>query len=243
MIEKVLNWIIRNIGTIIIFVIIVVILAPSFFSGSTFPWLEDCFLFRNVKFNEKTGVIGDTIGGITSPFIGVLSIVLLYITFREQRQFNKTQRSASDWTVLLEMRNTIEEHSKKVTFGLIFPNNQASNRENLGLDDIELLNNLTNNGGQLSLADFRKLYDEMLLISDLCILFYQINEQSCLSDEIKKALKNTIWSYSKKAGRFFVLCSESKVLVNLTINTIGDNPVKYREKQTDNYIGLLKKYL
>lgn len=241
--ERILNWIVRNIGVIIIFIIIVIIIAPSFFSGNTFAWLEDCFLFRNVKFNEKTGVIGDTIGGITSPFIGVLSIILLYITFREQRLFNKTQRSANDWTVLLEMRNTIEEHSKKVSFGLFFPNNQELNRENLGLDDIELLNNLTNNNGQLSVEDFQKIYDEMLLISDLCILFYQINKQSCLSDEIKKALKNTIYYYSKKAGRFFIMCSESKVSVNLTGNTTGDNPVEYSKKQTDKYIGLLNEYL
>lgn len=50
-----------------------------------------------------------------------------------QREFNKAQRSANDWTVLLEMKNTIEEHSKKVNFNLIFPNGQRLNRESLGL--------------------------------------------------------------------------------------------------------------
>ena len=38
-----------------------------------------------------TGQIGDTIGGITAPIIGLISIWLLYITFREQRQFNEKQ--------------------------------------------------------------------------------------------------------------------------------------------------------
>lgn len=241
--EKILNWITRNIGIIIVFVIIAIIFAPSFFSGSTFAWFENCFLFRNVNFNEKTGVIGDTIGGVTAPFIGVLSIILLYITFREQRQFNKTQRSASDWTVLLEMKNTIEEHSKKVNFDLTYPGNQTLDRKNLGLDDMELLNTLTNEGGQISREDFYKLYDEVLLISDLCVLFHKINNQSCLSDEIKKALKNTIWHYSKKAGRFFVLCSEHKVSVTATMNTIGDNPVAYKDKQTKKQIEILKEYL
>lgn len=267
MVEKILNWVVKNIGGIIIFVIVLIIIAPSFFSGATYAWLENCPLFRNVNFDETTGVIGDTIGGITAPFIGVLSIVLLYITFREQRkfnketfeeqqdfnqaqrdfneaqrEFNKAQRSANDWTLLLEMKNTIEEHSEKVNFNLIFPENQRLNKENFGLDDIELLNTWTNGNGQISLEDFYKLYDEMLLISDLCILFYTVNNQSSLSDEIKKSFKNTIWHYPKKAKRFFTLCLERKLSVIAALNTIGDNPIEYKDKQTIKYIEFLSMY-
>ncbi len=38
---------------------------------------------------SSTGQIGDTIGGITSPFINLLSAVLVYIAFKEQRNANK----------------------------------------------------------------------------------------------------------------------------------------------------------
>ena len=34
------------------------------------------------KFNESTGWIGDTIGGITAPFIGLINILLLIWTLR-----------------------------------------------------------------------------------------------------------------------------------------------------------------
>jgi hypothetical protein len=63
------------------------------------------------------------------------------------------------------------------------------------------------NARRISQKDFYKLYDEMLLISDLCVLFHKINNQSSLSDEIKKSLKNTIWHYSCKS----VICARHKI--------------------------------
>ena len=37
----------------------------------------------------NTGQIGDTIGGITAPIIGLISIILLYKTLKEQQKFNR----------------------------------------------------------------------------------------------------------------------------------------------------------
>lgn len=38
-------------------------------------------------FNESTSAIGDTIGGITSPILGLLTISLIYLTYSDQRKF------------------------------------------------------------------------------------------------------------------------------------------------------------
>ena len=58
----------------------------------TRTWGPECF-----KFNESTGWIGDTIGGITAPFIGLVNILLLIWTLHKQIEFNedqlKTQRN------------------------------------------------------------------------------------------------------------------------------------------------------
>jgi hypothetical protein len=43
---------------------------------------------------STTGQIGDTIGGITAPILGLIGIWLVYITFEEQRRANKIQNDA-----------------------------------------------------------------------------------------------------------------------------------------------------
>ncbi len=45
-------------------------------------------VYSGIPFND-TGQIGDTIGGITAPLIGLLSAVLVYITFKAQIRANK----------------------------------------------------------------------------------------------------------------------------------------------------------
>ncbi len=43
---------------------------------------------------SETGQIGDTIGGITSPIIGLFGAVLVYLSFKQQFEANKLQREA-----------------------------------------------------------------------------------------------------------------------------------------------------
>jgi len=88
--NKLIKLISEHVGAIIVVVIIILIIAPSLLTSSQINWLSDFAIFRNLDFRE-TGQIGDTIGGITAPFIGVLSIILLYITLYEQRKINKEQ--------------------------------------------------------------------------------------------------------------------------------------------------------
>lgn len=42
-----------------------------------------------VSFDAKSGAIGDTIGGITAPFINLLAAILVYLSFREQIKANE----------------------------------------------------------------------------------------------------------------------------------------------------------
>ncbi len=59
---------------------------PFLFTRSGCEWLN---------FNDK-GQVGDTIGGTTAPFIGVLNVILLYLTFQQQSRFNKSQNEAAE---------------------------------------------------------------------------------------------------------------------------------------------------
>lgn len=69
-------------GIIITFLVIVIII-PILLTRTWGPdWL---------KFTESTGWIGDTLGGITAPFIGFVNIILLIWTLWKQIDFNKEQ--------------------------------------------------------------------------------------------------------------------------------------------------------
>ena len=89
--------------TLIILCIILVIIAPFLFS---LPALCPCFDFSN------TGEIGSTIGGITQPFIGVLSIYLLFITLKEQVEINKKNLQHQDFDNALTLINNIDNDLK-----------------------------------------------------------------------------------------------------------------------------------
>ena len=64
----------------------------------------------------NTGEIGDTIGGITSPFVGMLSVILLWLTFREQRNFNKMQAQDNRINHLLTIHSDLNSLNNRVVY-------------------------------------------------------------------------------------------------------------------------------
>ncbi|MBN8674621.1 MAG: putative phage abortive infection protein [Chitinophagales bacterium] len=60
-----------------------------------FPYLFTSRSFFSLDFN-KTGPIGDTIGGIMGPFIAIIAAFLTFIAFWVQYQFNKEQINRFD---------------------------------------------------------------------------------------------------------------------------------------------------
>ena len=44
--------------------------------------------FSGISFGTETGVIGDTIGGVTAPFLSLVGSILVYTTLRAQIQAN-----------------------------------------------------------------------------------------------------------------------------------------------------------
>ncbi|WP_283687379.1 putative phage abortive infection protein [Dysgonomonas sp. Marseille-Q5470] len=85
------------IGIIALVGIVVTLLAPILFTRG----------LTQYDFTE-TGEIGDTIGGITAPIIGILSVIFLIWTLWEQIDFNKKQKNIS-----------IDEQFKSTFFNLL----------------------------------------------------------------------------------------------------------------------------
>lgn len=108
---------------------IIALIAPVAF---TRPACRHYFDFSN------TGEIGDTIGGITAPIIGIISILLLVYTLWEQINFNKKQiETSSDEQfkssffnllqtqrdILLKVSGTFSRLNKPCTTSQSFNNN------------------------------------------------------------------------------------------------------------------------
>jgi hypothetical protein len=65
--------------------------------------------------NNNTGQIGDTIGGITSPVVGLISIVLLYFTLIKQIESNKSNVSEANFRIINEevsiLKKSVDQYS------------------------------------------------------------------------------------------------------------------------------------
>jgi hypothetical protein len=73
--SKIFEWLSRYIDIVMVACFLLIIVGPYLFS--------QIHIFGDFS---NTGDIGNTIGGITAPFIGVLSIILLYLTLKSQQQ-------------------------------------------------------------------------------------------------------------------------------------------------------------
>lgn len=81
---------------------------------------------------SNTGQIGDTIGGVTAPFVGVAVALLTFLAFYMQYQANKTHNLQFDKQSIEKER---EKHENKILY-LIKQNRSIANDMAIG-DDIE----------------------------------------------------------------------------------------------------------
>ncbi|MFN3379221.1 MAG: hypothetical protein ACK41O_07175 [Runella zeae] len=58
-----------------------------------------------------SGPLGDTFGGLFSPVIGLITFVLVYRTFQDQRSSNNHSKSAADLELLLQ---ALERHHQNL---------------------------------------------------------------------------------------------------------------------------------
>lgn len=162
-------WVIILIGCILI------IIAPSIL---TLPWRDEV-LGLNTNF-KSTGQIGDTIGGITAPIIGLVSIWLLYITFKKQQKFNlwtTAKDTLSRIEKILSTYITIEVHELE-------DNNINGKTNRVPISELSAL--LTEYKLELSLNDGR------LLLSYLKKIILNINKYLKLDPEISTDLNTDI---------------------------------------------------
>ncbi len=87
----------RKARNIVAIPIMIILISPFLVTRDWLGWID----FR------ATGQIGDTIGGITAPLVGLIAALLVYIGFREQYKANVSQ-----WAALEEEKNIRKKESE-----------------------------------------------------------------------------------------------------------------------------------
>lgn len=185
----------RKIPILLSIIVIITIIAPTLLTQPAY-----CELFDFTK----TGGIGDTIGGITAPILGFVSIFLLYETFREQQKFNRSQIEYKDYDRLVTITNHIMAKNGRISLEWAKPHGKihkglfAISREIKYHDKDEII-------------DEHKL-DEVLRDGEevaLSILdAYRIIKASSLDETIKELFRRTITKYAKVVIELNLACSD-----------------------------------
>lgn len=211
----------KYLGWFVTLVIVLAIFAPTIF---TLPWLE-CFN------RTETGQIGDTIGGTTAPFWGFLSVILLYITLKEQQSFNKMQKLSSDLEVIMKLRDNISELSNNLEVKVTSENGgQAITYQ--GASYIEKLCITTNPNSGIDEDDFDRLYKSAIEIAELCLLYYNMVKSSSLDKTIKKSFVKSNLIHSQRVNRLFNLYDTRTINILGMLYSVEDDLYK-RNKNTN----------
>lgn len=91
----------------------IIFISVAFFIIMWMPYVFSTGTFTNIYFSDESAKIGDTIGGITAPFINLLAAILVYISFREQVKSNKLLRSENTYNFIQKRLEEFEKESYK----------------------------------------------------------------------------------------------------------------------------------
>lgn len=200
-------WIILLISCILIIVLPTLI--------TTFHIPLNCL---NTDFTN-TGQIGDTIGGITAPIIGLVSIILLYITFREQRYTNR-------WTLIeniqSKIRQTLSIHCKLTVSEYDGKKYQVrDSTDDISIIEIySLLSNFTAYKLKMDLNEGYKLY--MCLedcYNDINLLIHLSPKSSIYQNTIQNFIKTSI----EKIRPIYNAIEKGYITFQLGINNQNEN--------------------
>ena len=157
---------------LLVLIVIIIIVAPILF---TQPAKYSCFDF------SSTGQIGDTIGGITAPIIGVVSILLLYLTLNGQLDFNKSQTKDNRISQTLMLQSEIIHMDERIHFSYFIKDTSYIN-EAYGCASLCLLYRGNGYNPEINLHQARCLLTHLVVFAYLCKNFKETIRQEAEAD-------------------------------------------------------------
>lgn len=230
-----INFFQKHIGCIVLVVVLLAFIAPRILTLSGAEWLD----------LTRTGEVGDTIGGTTAPFWGFLSIILLYLTLKEQQmfngeqlRFNKIQQMASDYDILMKLRDNISALSNNLTVAICL--RTGGQRTPLqGSFYIEELRITTHPENAIEEVDFDKLYRSCTEIAELILLFFNLLTQSSLENGVKRTLFYSVTIHSGRVCSLFDLTDHEWITIISKDSSIEDDIFGRYKSTNEKYLSLI----
>lgn len=160
-------------------VLIIVFFSPWLF---TRPYL---FGWEGFDFSQ-TGSIGDTIGGITAPIVGLVSIVLLWLTLKAQLDYNKNQDRINQEQQILSLETHIIHLDENLHFAF---SGFGRSLEGRGISSLRLL---SDSSGDISIAksELDYIIDRVHIIETaVCSMVSFIEKTDVFPDEIMASIE------------------------------------------------------
>ena len=130
-----------------------------------------------------TGQIGDTIGGITAPFINLLGAVLVFISFLEQNKANKILSQQNTFSLFHELYKDLKNDFNNLCFS---SSTLKNGKEYYGKRAFSLFTNTLE--ARIDNKSFPKnsFFDEILFLMGNITIFINTIETSNIDDTQKK---------------------------------------------------------
>lgn len=206
--EKVFNNYNKKVNPILIVGGIILLFAPLLLTRE--------YIFEALDFSD-TGEIGDTIGGITAPIIGLIGALLVYYSFRAQIEMNRIQWEAiKDQRKELQNQKKEKEINKKREFAFELFELEIGIIEKVNINAISVLSEMQINGD----ANLKKVIENFLIAGTPFQKLHMLyNAQFIDNDDV------TIMYYKTLGHDMF-----SHFIKNITeLKKIFDENEKYRE--------------
>ncbi len=169
-----------------------------------------------IAFGETSAQVGDTIGGITAPVVGIVSILLLALTLREQIKFNRKQikfnqmqRAVNDYGMLITLSEQIEKASRNIEIRISGEQNGFKEIYK-GIENISKLPS-EDNDFVVEKNDLEDLYLQIIHLVRLCLFLNNILPKFHLESEVEKNVADSINYSVAKSIDFLKLFSEEKI--------------------------------
>mgnify|MGYP001282232232 CR=1 FL=1 len=153
-----------NVGMIVLIIALIILFIPVL--------LTQPAPFNFLNFTNK-GQIGDTIGGLTSPFLNGLAAILIYIAFKEQVKANTNFMNMEERKIIIEQINYIQNYNI--------------------VKDVQDFNNLIETIGLKANKEFEYVCGRLkIILSDIEDIESQINKFGGEKESLKMRLKNIV---------------------------------------------------
>ena len=202
---------------------------------------------------SQSGSIGDTIGGITAPIVGLVSILLLWWTLRAQMDFNakqdainKEQQKFNDANRILAMESHILHLDENLNYAFTVLGNTL---EGHGISSLKLLVGGPDRDIVVVREELEHVIDRVHVIDIALCSMVQYIIKSSLDPEEKKSSIGMAELYLSYIDDFYCDLTAGKIKLIFAIDDLhweavdAENPYEEMKKKTHTYQVRIEPYL